>query len=480
MTDFGFIRVSTGSQDAKTQRRDILKASPDAIIVTPDTKAASASKGEQMDALDAVIAKLGKGDRVIVTDTSRLDRRDNLTSQIETVIDIRRTGAVILSLDPKEAGFSMGDDLGSWINTIVKQNGNAEKSRVVKTMTWRGISDVMANKGMHGALPAFWKTKGARYSKQAYCANPEAVRDIYERVAAQESLSSAGRRHNLYPQSVKALINFAANHTGVIVCSYTHDGETETWPHAVKPVVDSGLWWRANKAMEATSRGNKGGRPVAQVSGWISGVLDCPACGGKLYLNASPPRKGARARTPKIRCQGAPRQHVTCGDFKGIDAAPIISALGQRFATDTSPVLAYQRIAGNQHELDALEAELAKLQGSLGTVTDRAERREAVARIEALEDEIDGFKVIPDTFDYSPTGQTIAQMWEASDDAGKRAMIQAVKASGAVHLIERDGEWGVRVRTGLPGKQGDVIDLGGGICFRRTQPDVIAGLVESE
>ena len=58
--------------------------------------------------LDALIGKLRKGDRVIVTDTSRLDRRDNLTSRIETVIDIRRTGAVIVFLDPKELGFGTG------------------------------------------------------------------------------------------------------------------------------------------------------------------------------------------------------------------------------------------------------------------------------------------------------------------------------------------------------------------------------------
>ncbi len=64
MTDYGFIRVSTGSQDAQSQERDILKAFPGAVIIRPDTKAASASKGEQLDALDAVIAKLRKGDRV--------------------------------------------------------------------------------------------------------------------------------------------------------------------------------------------------------------------------------------------------------------------------------------------------------------------------------------------------------------------------------------------------------------------------------
>ena len=178
MTDYGFIRISTGSQDAVTQERDILKASPGAVIIRPDTKAASASKGEQLDVLDAVIARLREGDRVIVTDSSRLDRRDNLTSQVETMLAIRKTGAVIVSLAPGEETFASGDDLGSWVTTLVKQNANAEKSRTVKTQTYRGISMIRDNNAHHGPLPAFWATQGERYAKQAYCTDLEAVRDI--------------------------------------------------------------------------------------------------------------------------------------------------------------------------------------------------------------------------------------------------------------------------------------------------------------
>src|SRR6266568_7253445 len=191
MADYGFVRVSTGSQDARTQEDAIRSASPDAVIVRPGT--ASASKGEQLDALDAVMAKLRAGDRVIVTDSSRLDRRDNLTSQVETMLAIRKTGAVIVSLAPGEETFANGDDLGSWVTTLVKQNANAEKSRTVKAQTYRGVSMIRDNNGHHGPLPAFWAVTGERYAKQAYCTDPEAVRDIYERVASSESLLSVAR-----------------------------------------------------------------------------------------------------------------------------------------------------------------------------------------------------------------------------------------------------------------------------------------------
>ena len=63
-------------------------------------------------------------------------------------------------------------------------------------------------------LPTFWTTRGERYGKQAYCTDPSAVADIYERVANHESLASVGRIYDLYPQSVKNVVRFAANHTG--------------------------------------------------------------------------------------------------------------------------------------------------------------------------------------------------------------------------------------------------------------------------
>ena len=118
------------------------------------------------------------------------------------------------------------------------------------------------NKAFRGALPKFWAADGERYRKQAHCFDPDSVRDIYERVAARESLQRIGRRHGLYPAGGQDLIRFPANHTGVIMCSHTHDGVTETWAHAVKPVVDSPLWWRANKIIrrEPDRRAREQGR----------------------------------------------------------------------------------------------------------------------------------------------------------------------------------------------------------------------------
>jgi DNA invertase Pin-like site-specific DNA recombinase len=483
VTDYGFVRVSTGSQDAQTQERDILKASLGAVIIRPDTRAASASKGEQLDALDAVIAKLRTGDRVIVTDSSRLDRRENLTSQVETILAIRKTGAVIVSLAPGEETFANGDDLGSWVTTLVKQNANAEKSRTVKTQTYRGISMVRDNKAHNGQLPTFWETKGTRYNKQAYCVDAGAVKDVYERVANQESLSSIGRLYDIYPSSVKSIVSFAANHTGVIECSYTHEGQSETWAHKVIPVVESPLWWRANKVLAENmtdARGNKGGRPVARPSNWISGVLDCPECGGKLYLNAGltptvdhrtgKPR-AQRPRTPKLQCGGYAKRRISCGAFKGIDGQPIIDLITGMFASDTTDILAFQRVAGNAHELDALNSELRKIQARLSATEDDDELDAVVAERKAVKARIEGFAIVPDSFDYAPTGQTVAQMWDDGDATVRRGMVRAVKKSWGMILVSHEGQWSIAIGTAGSkgtGDASDIVDLGNGLCFRRS------------
>jgi DNA invertase Pin-like site-specific DNA recombinase len=472
VADYGFVRISTGSQDAQTQEREILKVSPGAVIIRPVVKAASASKGEQLDALDAVIAKLRVGDRVIVTDSSRLDRRDNLTSQVETVLAIRKTGGVIVSLAPGEETFASGDDLGSWVTTLVKQNANAEKSRTVRTQTYRGISMIRDNSAHHGPLPSFWVTEGERHAKQAYCTDPEAVRSIYERVANGDSVLSVARGYGLYPASVKNLVRFAANHTGVEECRYTHEGVTETWAHEVTPVVGSALWWRANKVLAANmtdARANKGGRPVACPSNWISGILDCPECGGKIFLNAGKTPAG-NPRVPKLRCGGTARERLSCGRFKGCDAQPVIDLVTGMFASDPTVILAFQRVAGNAHELDALNAELRKIQARLSATEDDDELDALVAQRKAHKARIEGFVIVPDSFDYAPTGQTVAQMWNDGDDTVRRGMVRAAKNSWGMVLARHGGQWVIDVGTaGAKGGENadQIVDLGNGLCFRR-------------
>jgi hypothetical protein len=247
-------------------------------------------------------------------------------------------------------------------------------------------------------------------------------------------------------------------------------------------VVDSPLWWRANKVLETNmtkARANKGGRPVASPANWISGILDCPECGGKLYLNAGltpavdyrtgTPRE-QKPRTPKLRCGGLSKKRLSCGKFTGCDARPVIDLLGTMFANDNANILAFQRIAGNAHELDELKATLRKIQARLSATEDDDKLDTLVAERKAIKAHIERFEIVPDSFDYAPTGQTVAQMWNHSDDAIKRRMVRAVKDSWGMILTSHEGHPGIAIGTADSQSMGDesgIVDLGNGLCFRR-------------
>jgi hypothetical protein len=470
----GLARVSTGSQDEATQVRDITEESAKRGITLAKIirlHGYSASHGTQEPALREIIAGIGRGDwsTLIVTDSSRIDRREDLDAQAEVLLAIRSAGGDVVSIT--EPGYGKTDFAGR-IVTLVAQHANAEKSKTVKNSTYRGISMIRDNRAHHGALPTFWATKGVRYAKQAYCDNPAAVTDIYERAANGESLASIGRVYDLYPHSIKNIIRFAANHTGVIECSYTHEGQTETWAHEVTPIVGSPLWWRANKVLEANmtdARGNKGGRPVAWPANWLSGVLDCPECGGKLYMNAGLTPQG-NPRTPKLRCGGKGKKRLSCGLFKGCDAQPVTELLEDMFSADTSKVLAFQRVAGNAHELDAMNADLRKIQARLSATEDDDKLDALIAERKAIKARIESFVLVPDDYDYAPTGQTVAQMWNDGDDTVKRGMVRAVKESWEMTLKNHEGQWRVTMEaedSTDTGNAGGIVDLGNGLCFRR-------------
>jgi DNA invertase Pin-like site-specific DNA recombinase len=486
-----FVRVSTGSQDETSQVKvidDYAAQNGVVIVKTFRLHGYSASGGTQEPALREAIADIGRGDysALIVTESSRLDRREDLDAQADILLAIRSAGGDVVSIAEPQFGKS---DFAGRIVTLVAQHANAEKSRTVKQQTYRGISMVRDNNAHHGPLPVFWETRGGRHAKQAYCTDPAAVADIYERVAKGESLRSVGRRYagrnngkTLYPQSITNLVRFAANHTGVIECRYTHDGQTETWANEVTPVVESPLWWHANRVLDANRtefRANKGGRPVARPANWISGILDCPGCGGKLYMIAGltpavDHRTGRprvqKQRTPKLHCGGTARDRVSCKRFSGIDAQPVIDLITGMFAGDTTGILAFQRVAGNVHELDALNAGLRKIQARLSATDDDDELDALVAERKAVKARIEGFSVVPDSFDYAPTGQSVAQMWNDGDDTAKRGMVRAVKESWGMILVNHEGQWGIAIGPAGskdPADANGIVDLGNGLCFRR-------------
>ena len=72
----------------------------------------------------------------------------------------------------------------------------------------------------------------------------------------------------------------------------------------------------------------------------------------------------------RCTCGGYGKKRLTCGRFKGTAAQPVIELITGMFESDTTDILAFQRVAGNAHELDALRASLSKLQARLSVTED--------------------------------------------------------------------------------------------------------------
>jgi hypothetical protein len=228
----------------------------------------------------------------------------------------------------------------------------------------------------------------------------------------------------------------------------------------------------ANKVLDVNqteNRASRGGRPVANPLNWLSGVLDCPECGGNLYINSGLTTSG-NPRTPTLRCAGQRKTRVSCKRFPGAHAQRVTGLISAMFASDPTEILAFQRVTGNAHELDALKAELSRVQGRLSATEDDDELDGLIAERKAMKARIEAFEVTPDSYDYAPTGQTVGQMWEDGDDKVKRAMVRAVKKSWGMTLVSDGGEWLVDIKAAGPGSKENpdgIIDLGNGLCFRR-------------
>jgi Resolvase, N terminal domain len=153
-----FHQGSTGSQDESSQIKvidDYAEANGITIVKTFRLKGYSASKGTQEPALREAIADIERGDysALIVTESSRLDRREDLDAQADILLSVRAAGGDIISIAEPQFGKS---DFTGRIVTLVAQHANAEKSRTVKQQTYRGLCMIRDNNAHQGFVKVLW------------------------------------------------------------------------------------------------------------------------------------------------------------------------------------------------------------------------------------------------------------------------------------------------------------------------------------
>lgn len=424
-TALPLVRVSTGSQDESTQVTALedYASAHDIVLSEPMVlHGYSASKGEQEPAIREAIAGIiaGRWSVILVTDSSRLDRREDLDAQAEVLLSIRQAGGDVISTTEPNYGKT---DFAGRMATLVAQYGSSEKSRTVKEQTWRGVKAIIANKAWYGPLPPMWTTTGDRYHKQAVCSDPNDVRTIYTRYRDGQSLSSIARDYRSYPQTIRTLLRTSANYTGIFTCHYTHKGETNTWQHTVTPVIDKETWHAVNRMLDEQQENgikNLGGRPVSLSTNWVSGLLDCPRCGGHLYVR----------RQKYLTCGGKGKYRKSCG-VHGIPLDRVVEQIERLLARDDIKVYRYQRIAGNAGDLAELQQELERVRQTLAITDDDAEFDRLSDRRKELRKEIAEFQLIQETWDMSPTGETLADLWLSGD---KRQIMKAVMGYIGIHV----------------------------------------------
>lgn len=448
-----FMRVSTGSQDLSTQLTELTKyaeANGVKIVNKVELRGYSASAGAQEPALREVIRGIeqGRWRTILVTDSSRLDRREDLDAQAEILLAIRQAGGDVVSIT--EPDFGKTDFVGRII-TLIAQYGNADKSKKVKDGTWRGIQAIIANEAFCGVLPTFWTATGVKFSKVATCTNPDAVRKIYADVASGHSLSSIAREHDTYPHVIRHIIQTRANLTGIFECRHTYKGETFRWEHraAGALVVGSELWHKANRVMgeRGADMNNLGGRPVKLARSWVSGLLSCPKCGGHLYVS--------RGKT--LRCSGKLKDRRSCG-APTIDLDIVTAQVEIIVSSENVAVYRYQHVSGNQGELDELATELDLVRQTLAVTDDDSEFDRLSTRRKALRQDIANFELVADTYDMTTTGETLADLWQTGD---KRAILKAVMRHITFH-VAKSGH--VSIEGMYPGEA--LIELNAETCIK--------------
>ncbi|WP_205728889.1 hypothetical protein [Frankia sp. B2] len=146
----------------------------------------------------------------------------------------------------------------------------------------------------------------------------------------------------------------------------------------------------------------------------------------------------------------------------------MIDVIDSMLSADATPILAFQRVAGNAHELDEMRAEYVKIKSRIAVEEDDDKLEELVADRKALRAVIDTFEIVPDVYDYAETGQTVAHMWATADTDVKRGMVRAIKDSWGLALTQHGGEWGLTIGAGFTDASGTdgIVDLGNGLCFR--------------
>jgi Resolvase, N terminal domain/Recombinase len=440
-----WIRVSTGEQDEANQIPDLERYcanKPYAIVARYELHDRSASKGEQEQAMQQVLADLKSGHIkvLVIWHSDRLDRREPVEALL-FLRDVKRAGGQIEST---EEGLLDEKDL----RTLVTAYTNHEKSEHLRRQVGIAYERIDANDAFRWKVPFGFTLKGPKYDKHLVPTDTgrEYIPQIFERYISGASLSELAwwldslkirfkkdrKTGELvlvpwWPMQVARLLR-----NPVYVGYYTKgeglaflDSPNPAWLHQCEALIDTRTFRRANEALADRERKQRGPRGNPENYAMCRGATRCPRCGASMtrinsYGKWVKPegQKGYYQREDFYRCAGSgarSREPGTrsarrgCGNqvpMAWVDAAVnvIIADMWHR------PVMLPTLIRGRDYdqELEAIGLELRRLpiRG-----LDRREEQAERERLWAEEDRIKDLPVEEDYWDEVATGEVYSDLW---------------------------------------------------------------------
>lgn len=191
------------------------------------------------------------------------------------------------------------------------------------------------------------------------------------------------------------------------------------------PVLDLDTWHRLRAILDPVRTGPK---PSTKALYLLSGVVRCGRCGRAYYGNRKRPAATDPTQTPRsfYRCASRSSGQV-CGAV-GISARLLEPYVTEAFLKVLGDEPYYTRTITESDDgaLAEVEADLRRLGVNLANATDDAHADAIVVDMTALRARRNDLRAshVPTTETWTPTGQTVREVWEAetSIDARRRIL----------------------------------------------------------
>jgi DNA invertase Pin-like site-specific DNA recombinase len=394
-----WLRVSTGGQDEDNQVPDIARwneAHDYEVRATYTLHGKSASKGEQQETLDQMLAdmRLGLITVLVVWRDDRIERR-GVMHMVPLINAVKEAGGRIEFVTQPHLN-DLSTMAGRISLAVMAEVSNAETT-TKKERVRMARDRIKAEGGFTGRAVWGYEITGPKYAKTIVPTEQgrQLVPEVYARVIKGESLATiagwlkeqTGR--DWWPRTIGTMIR------NPVYRGVQHNAAGRVI-FRCEGLVDAATWKAAGEALDGRP---KRGHTDPENRAPLAGAVFCPLCTGTSPMYRIMTGRGA-SRAAYYRCSGRGAARKGCGNMVRADA--VDDAADRAIMTYYDlPVVAHTIIPGNEAEaaarLEAVLYEMRQLDPD-GLGDDEYDRQLAALRAERDQIKAD-------------TGQRYAAQW---------------------------------------------------------------------